>query len=54
MMEWWRKIWEIISPTTTLARTGDWEIVSWKYTVPFLFLLAALVAVYYFMGWELP
>ena len=50
----WRKIWETISPTTTLARTGGWEIVGWKYTVQFLIALAALVAVYYFMGWEMP
>jgi hypothetical protein len=53
-MKWWRKFWEIISPTTTLARTSDTEIVGWKYTVPFLIILGALLAFYYFMGWELP
>ena len=50
----WRKIWETMSSTTPLAQTSNSKIVGWKYTVPFLIALAGLVALYYFMGWEMP
>ena len=50
----WHKIWEKMSPTTTLARTSNTEIVGWKYTIPCLIALAVLVVLYYVMGWELP
>jgi len=50
----WRKIWNAISPTTTIARTSNTTIVGWKYTVPSLIALAVVLAFYYFMGWELP
>jgi len=50
----WRKIWEMMSPTTTLAQTSNTDIVGWKYTIPFLIALGGLVALYYFMDWELP
>jgi hypothetical protein len=53
-MSIWRKIWGTMSRPTTLAKTSNTEIVGWKYTVPCLIALAVLVALYYFMGWELP
>lgn len=52
-MKWLRKFWEIVSPNTTLARTTTTEIVGWKYTVPLLIFFSALLALYYFMDWEL-
>jgi hypothetical protein len=53
-MSIWRKIWRMMSRTTTLAQTSNTEIVGWKYTVPCLIALLVLVAFYYFMGWKLP
>jgi hypothetical protein len=42
------------APTRPLAKAGNVEVVGFKYWPHMLVALAALVAVYYFMGWELP
>ena len=42
------------APTRTIAKTKGLEIVGFKYTPHLIVAIAALVALYWLMGWPLP
>ena len=43
-----------MAPTRTLADAGNVRIVGYKYMPHLLVIVAAVLVLYYVMGWELP